>query len=241
MGLTTPDGSLNSSMAIAVDQLGGTIQQALVVARRMTTLATDADVERILRVLQVVRGKTYAQQIEKITGEVPSRRLEFLGIDKMLLTQGVTLDELDKWYAAAEQGTWEGTTYQPLPDKGQCAKILREIRQRDAVKSQHAYALIAAEAESKKDPEPVRFTVRSLKAALALGLWPLMFPEQREACWRLLEWTDLPREAVDSFWRTLSERDSWFVLGQPSPSARGLATQRIFERVYGVSGECSDK
>jgi len=226
-----------SSAAIAVSQLGGTVQQALSTARRMTTPASPADIERILRVLQVIKGKTYAQQIEKITGEVPSSRLEFLGIDKMLQTQQITRGELDHWYTIAEQNTWEGTTYQPLPDKAQCAKILRDIRSRDAVKMQHAHALIEAGAEAQREPEPVDFTPRALKASLEFGLWPLMFPEQRRACWECLEWTDLNREAIDSFWRSLDPRDKRRILSLPTESARGLATQRLYETKYGDKKE----
>lgn len=219
---------------MAIQAHGGTPEAALASARRHVELANLAEIERAVRLIQVTKGKCYSQALEKNIGQTPGSGMELLGIDKMLLDMRITLAELDELFKTVNRTKYQFTTYSPLPEVADWRQCLDDIRLKNILRLDQAHQLLKAEAESKRLPENASFTPRQLKAAVDLGMWKLMFEEQRQACYMLLEWVDLPREAIDAYWCSLSADEKRGVLTLGNASARGLATQRLYEERYGV-------
>jgi hypothetical protein len=205
-------------------------------ARRLTEPASEADVERAVRSLQVIKGKTYAKAIEKETGRCPEGFAD-LGITAMLRAMAITHDELDTWYRTAETTKYQYTIYAPLPEKADARAILDELRQRNAVRVQHAQNLIEMAEKGHEKPEKTQFTVSGLKAALELGMWPLMFPEQRQAAWMLLPWDELPHAAKWDYFRSLARDERARILHLATPDEREAATRALFDMQYNNDNE----
>jgi hypothetical protein len=223
-------------MEIAIRQLGGTLQTALKTARRLTEPASEADVERAVRSLQVIKGKTYAKAIEKETGRCPEG-LADLGITAMLRAMAITHSELDDWYKTAEQTKYQYTIYAPLPEKADARAILEELRQRNAVRVQHAQNLIEMAEKGQKTGEKERLSLSGLRTALELGMWPLMFPEQRQAAWMLLPWDELPHAAKWDYFRSLARDERARILHLATPDEREAATRALFDMQYNNDNE----
>ncbi len=110
-GLTISDGS-NPILENAIRTLAGNIADAMAMARKITTPATTVDIERAIRTMQVIKGKTYSKALEKENGRAPGT-LTDLGITDMLHRMRITEAELDAWYRMAEETKFQHTLFSP--------------------------------------------------------------------------------------------------------------------------------
>ncbi|NTU58901.1 MAG: hypothetical protein HGB00_08325 [Chlorobiaceae bacterium] len=207
------------------------MQTALLTARRITEPAGSAEVERAVRTLQVTKGKTYAKAIEKETGRVPEG-LADIGITAMLLAMQITHAELDAWYKSAETTKYQFTIYAPLPEKADARALLDEIRAANVSRRMTAENLLEMHQKSQEKPEKVQLSISGLRTSLELGLWSLMFPEQRQAVWMLLRWDELTHAAKWDYFKSLPRDERARILHLATPDEREARTRELFKLHY---------
>jgi len=229
-GLTISAG-LNPILENAVCTLGGNYTDARAMATKLTSPATTTEIERAIRTLQIIKGKTYARALEKENGRAPGTIVD-LGITDMLYRMKITVAELDALYQLAEQTKFQHTLFSPLPEKADARQMLDELRQRMISKNNAAYELLRIEQESKTLPLYSRLTTSSLRAAISLGMWPLFFEPHKEEAYMLLEWDELPEAARLEYFNGLGQEEKETVWQQATKEAREKATKTIFDKHY---------
>jgi len=230
-GLKISDG-LKPIAELAVRQLGGNYAAAKALARQHTTQATLTDIERAVRTLQVIKGKTYAKAIEKETGSVPPGTAD-LGITQMLHGMRITVAELGAWYTQAEQTKFQFTTFSPLPEKADARQLLEDVRTQQRYTKEAATELTRIEQESKQINEPVPLAAGGVRAAIILGMWPLFCEQHKQEAYLLLEWEELPQPARLEYYYSLPEDEKLHVREQPTEEKREKAVQAFFDAHHG--------
>ena len=229
-GLTISAGS-NPILENAIRTLAGNIADAMAMARKITTPATTVDIERAIRTMQVIKGKTYSKALEKENGRAPGT-LTDLGITNMLHRMRITEAELDAWYRMAEETKFQHTLFSPLPDKADARQMLDELRQKMIGLNNAASELLRNEKEQSALPCFSRLTMEGLRAAISLGMWPLFFQQHKEEAFMLLEWEELPEMARLEYFNGLGAEEQKAVWKASTKEAREANTKAIFDRHY---------
>ena len=229
-GLTISVG-LNPMLDVAVRTLGGDYPAARKMAGKLTTRASTLEIERAVRTLQVMKGKTYAKALEKENGRVPGGIVD-LGITQMLYAMRITLAELDGWYSTAERTKFQHTLFSPLPEKADARLILDDLRLKMFSKHAAARELLRLEEESKALPEHTRLSAASLRAAIGVGMWPLFFEEHKQEAFLLLQWPELPLAGRLDYFNSLAIEEQERIWQEQTAEAREKATRALFERQY---------
>ncbi len=231
MELKTSNGS-NPILEQAIRTLTGNYTTAKQKAAWMTKLADMTEIETKIRVLQVVKGKTYARAIEKENGrEIPA--LSDLGITSLLAEQLITLGELDAWRRLAETTKFHYTIYSPLPDKADAQQLLDDVRLQLTPMRNAAHELLRIEQESKALAEQKPLSPASLRAAISLGMWPLFFEQHKQEAYLLLQWAELPCIARLDYFSSLAPEEQQSIWQAKTPEAREAATQALYDLQYG--------
>jgi len=227
-GLKTSAG-LSITLKQAIQKLGRDIHEAEQRATTLLTPATDIEIERAIRSLQVIKGKTYAKALIKENGKALNEIAFDIGISMMLKKHHITQAELPLWFEEAEKTRFEGHLFQPLPDKADAWRVFMKVRDK-------IYPLRAAAEDlqgmQKQNllPRSIRLSRRGVLTALDLGMWNLFSPEQKQESFSLLEWHELPKEAKLDFFRSLPEDDQSRIFTLLDQNAREAATRKMFCR-----------
>ncbi|ASQ90938.1 hypothetical protein CHL67_08420 [Prosthecochloris sp. GSB1] len=78
----------------AVSKLGQNLSEAQKRAAPLLTAAGDIEIERAIRTLQVIKGKTYAKALLKENGKILNEISFDIGIGLMLKKHNITQEEL---------------------------------------------------------------------------------------------------------------------------------------------------
>jgi len=81
--------------------LGRNLSEAQKRAAPLLTCADDIEIERAIRTLQVIKGKTYAKALLKENGKVLNEISFDIGIGLMFKKHSITQEELHLWEAFA--------------------------------------------------------------------------------------------------------------------------------------------
>ena len=237
-GLTTSAG-LNPTLENAVRTLGGDYPAAKAMACKLTTPAATVEIERAIRTLQIIKGKTYARALEKENGRAPETIAD-LGITSMLARMKITEAELEAWYQLAEQSKFQHTLFSPLPEKADARQMLDELRQKMIAKQSAAHELLRNEQESKALPGSTRLSSSSLRAAIGFGMWPLFFDQHKEEAYMLLQWEELPEAGRLEYFNGLGAEEKKSLWQLRTKEKREEATKAIFDRHYCNKSDKSD-
>jgi len=237
-GLTTSAG-LNPTLENAVRTLGGNHHAARTMARKLTTPAATIEIERAIRTLQIIKGKTYARALEKENGRAPDMIAD-LGITDMLSRMKITEAELEAWYQLAEQSKFQHTLFSPLPEKADARQMLDDLRQKMIAKQNAAHELLRIEQESKAPPRCIRLSSSSLRAAIGFGMWPLFFDQHKEEAYMLLQWNELPEAGRLEYFDRLGAEEQKSLWKLKTKEEREEATKAIFDRHYCNKSDKSD-
>ena len=226
----------------AISTLGGDYRSALKRAYSLTTLANTIEIERCIRTLMIIKGKTYAQALEKQNGKVPGELVD-LGITQMLYAMRITRGELDTWFTTAEQSKWQFTIYSPLPEKADCRQILEDLRVKWISQNAAAAELVRIEAEHKNINQDKCLTQAGLRASIELGLWPLFYSQHKEQAFLLLQWDELPQAGRLDYFKTLTRKEQekiWLAKnleGKTEKETREILTRKMYNLQYGNEPE----
>ncbi|NMW21417.1 MAG: hypothetical protein HKK67_07255 [Chlorobiaceae bacterium] len=230
----------NPILEAAIKTLGGDYTTARHAAHQLTTDADLLEIERTVRCLQVIKGKTYSKALEKENGRtIPE--LHDLGITRMLHSMHITEAELDRWYTNAGQTKFSYSIYSPLPDKADAKQLLDDIRLQQLCLKQAASDFMRIERESQALPEHIRLTGKSLRAAIECGMWPLFYPQHKEEACMLLQWEELPEAARLEYYSGLGEEEKRAVWQHTTREAREEATKALFDAHYCNKEEISNE
>ncbi len=229
--LQTSNG-LNPILENSIRTLTGNYTTAKIKAVCMTKLADQIEIERTVRVLQVVKGKTYAKALEKENGrDIPE--LSNLGIARYLLEQRITEGELDAWYRLAVTTKFQYTIYAPLPDMADARQMLDDVRVQLLAIRNASCELLRIEAECKALPEHTCLTLAALRAAISLGMWPLFFVQHKQEAYMLLQWPELPCLARLDYFNSLTPTEKECIWEKATPQAREQACRALYDVQYG--------
>ena len=222
--------ALLSSTERAIQVLASDIHTACDMAKRLFTKAKEPDIERALCTLQIIKGKTYAQVLEKNIGKCPPPEMADLGITAMLHKMSISQAELDHWYSSAEQTRYQFTAFSPLPDKAEAKLLLDEVRMKLLPKVRAAGDLIDA-SNRPAYTEGERLSPAAVRAAIDMGMWPLFFPHHKAEAFMLLQWHELPHEAKVDYFAGLAEPYKTAICALRE-EMREAATKKHFERKF---------
>lgn len=225
---TTSDGS-NFMLEQTVRKLGRNFHEAWSRSKELVTEADETDIERAIRTLQLIKGKTYAKALLKENGRVVNEIGFDIGIGFMLRKNNISRAELGHWFDGAEKTKFEGHIFQPLPDKADAWKLFMDVRNKLFQLRRAAEELIDLQ-KQKLLPQNTRLNREGLLASLELGMWRLFSPEQKQETFTLLDWDELPKEARLDFFSSLPEHDKTRIFSLPDPDAREEATRQLFCR-----------
>ena len=223
MAPTTSDGS-NFTLDLTVRKLGKTLDEALQKAKNLLANAEDLEVERAIRTLQVIKGKTYAKALLKENGKILNELSFDIGIGIMLRKNRITQAELELWFEEAERKKFEGHIFQPLPDKADAWGLFQTIRQKLAPLSFVAQDLFEMHKNLSLPPTQEKITQGGAKTAIELGMWNLLSITQRQEALLLLEWDELPKQLKLEFFSYLSQESREAILALPCHQERENAT-----------------
>lgn len=235
----TISAGLNPMLENAVRTLGGDYQTARTMACKLTTPAATIDIERAIRTLQIIKGKTYARALERENGRAPETIAD-LGITSMLSRMKITQAELEAWYQLAEQSKFQHTLFAPLPEKADARQMLDELRQKMIAKQSAAYELLRIERESQAPPSCSRLSSSSLRAAIGFGMWPLFYDQHKEEAYMLLQWDELPEAGQLEYFNGLGADEKKSLWQLKTKEEREEATRAIFDRHYCNKSDTSD-
>jgi len=214
-----------------IRKLGRNADEALKRATQLLSRAEELEIERAIRTLQVIKGKTYAKALLKENGKVLNEISFDIGISLMLKKGRITQAELDLWYEEAEKKRFEGHIFQPLPDKADAWTLFQHIRNKLSPLSFAAQDLLDLHQKLMLPPSPSKITRKAAKTALELGMWNLLNKEQREEVILALEWNEIPRPQKLEFFSWLSEPRKAKILALSSNTARETATGAEHQRL----------
>ena len=197
---------------------------------RLFTRAKEPEIEQALCTLQIIKGKTYAQALEKSTGHCPPPEISDLGITSMLHKMSITQAELDHWYSSAEQTKYQFTAFSPLPDKADAKLLLEEVRQKLVPKFLAAGELLHASTMPSLASNE-RLTPAAVRAAIGMGMWPLFFPHHKAEAFMMLQWHELPHEAKVDYFAGLPEKEQRAIRAMREEK-REAATGKLFAMEY---------
>ena len=212
----------------AVSKLGRNLSEAHKRAAFLLTAAEDIEIERAIRTLQVIKGKTYAKALLKENGKILNEISFDIGIGLMLKKHNITQEELNLWYEEAEKTKFEGHIFQPLPDKADAWKLFQTSRRRLDKLTSAAKELHDAQQQLLTPPPSRKLTRKGALTAIELGMWSLMTTELKQEAFAVLEWEDLPKKLKLEFFHSLPKRHKSRIFALPDPDAREEATQQIF-------------
>jgi hypothetical protein len=118
-----------------IRKLGRSLDEALKRASQLLSHAEELEIERAIRTLQVIKGKTYAKALLKENGKILNEVSFDIGISLMFRKHRITKAELELWYDEAERKKFEGHIFQPLPDKADSWVLFQNIRSKLALLS----------------------------------------------------------------------------------------------------------
>ena len=211
-------------------KLGKNFDEAWSRSTELLTGADDIEIERAIRTLQLIKGKTYAKALLKENGKVINDIGFDIGIGRMFREHNISRAELERWYNDAEKTKFEGHIFQPLPDKADAWKLFMEVR----VKLFDLHRAAEELMEHQKNhllPTDTRLTREGIIASLDLGMWKLFAPEQKQETFELLDWLELPKEARLDFFNTLSPAEKSRIYHLPDPHSREQATAELFSKL----------
>jgi hypothetical protein len=214
----------------AIRKLGRTLEDALQNATRLLTQAEDVEIERAVRTLQVIKGKTYAKALLKENGKILNEISFDIGISLMLRKNRITQAELELWFEKAEQKKFEGHIFQPLPDKADAWGLFQNVRHKLSPLSFAAQDLIETRKKALLPVFHEKITRSAAKTALELGMWPLLSHEQKQEIFSLLEWDELPKQMKLEFFNSLAPETKKGIIELPDVSARENATKNEYDR-----------
>ena len=214
----------------AVSKLGRNLIEAEKRAAPLIRCADDIEIERAIRTLQVIKGKTYAKALLKENGKVLNEISFDIGIGLMLKKHNITQEELHLWYEEAEKTKFEGHIFQPLPDKADAWKLFQTSRKKLDKLTSAAKELLDAQQQPLSPTSSHKFTRKSALTAIELGMWSLMTPELKQEVFAVLEWEDLPKKLKLEFFYTLEELARKKILALAEPQQRETATRKVFYR-----------
>jgi len=214
----------------AVRKLGRNLTEAQKRAAPLLTSAESIEIERAIRTLQVIKGKTYSKALLKENGKILNELSFDIGIGSMLKKHNITQEELNLWFEEAEKTKFEGHIFQPLPDKADAWNIFQKSRRKLDALTSSAQELHEAQQQLLSPAPSNQLTRKSVKIAIELGMWSLMTPEQRQEAFAVLEWEDLPKKLKLEFFHTLPKRHKSRIFTLPDPDAREEATRQMFCR-----------
>jgi len=219
--------------------LGRNFPEAWSHSKELVTKADEIEIERAIRTLQLIKGKTYAKALMKENGRIVNEVGFDIGIGLMLRKSRISRAELDRWYDGAEKTKFEGHLFQPLPDKADAWRLFIEVRNKLFALRTAAEDLIDLQ-KQKLLPANTVLTRKGILTSLELGMWNLFSPEQKQESFALLDWHELPREAKLDFFRSLSKDDKSRIFTLPDPDAREEATRQLFCRHLNKPESCKD-
>ena len=223
---TTSDGS-KFMLEQTVRKLGRNFPEAWSRSKELVTEADEVEIERAIRTLQLIKGKTYAKALMKENGRIVNEVGFDIGIGLMLRKSRISRAELDRWYSDAEKTKFEGHLFQPLPDKADAWRLFMEVRNKLFALRTAAEDLIDMQ-KQKLLPANTRLTRKGTLTSLELGMWKLFSPEQKQETFSLLDWHELSREAKLDFFRSLPEDDKSRIFTLLNQNAREEATRQLF-------------
>jgi len=214
----------------AVSKLGRNLSEAQKRATPLLTAANDIEIERAIRTLQVIKGKTYAKALLKENGKILNEISFDIGIGLMLKKHHITQEELNLWYEEAEKTKFEGHIFQPLPDKADAWKLFQTSRRRLDKLTSAAKELHDAQRQLLTPPPSRKLTRKGALTAIELGMWSLMTAKLKQEAFAVLEWEDLPKKLKLEFFYSLSKGNKSRIFALPDPDAREEATRQMFYR-----------
>jgi len=214
----------------SVKKLARNFNDAWARSIELLTHADEIEIERAIRTLQVIKGKTYAKALLKENGRVINDIGFDIGIGLMFRKHNISRAELNRWYNEAEKTRFEGHIFQPLPDKADAWKLFLSVREKLFEMHRAAEELRDLKKKSLL-PAHTSLTIEGVKSALELGMWKLFFPEQKQEAFTLLLWQELPKEARLDFFQTLSLEEKSRIYQLPDPAAREAETQMLFDKL----------
>ncbi len=215
----------------AVSKLGRNLSEAQKRAVPLLTTADDIEIERAIRTLQVIKGKTYAKALLKENGKILNEISFDIGIGLMLKKHSITQEELHLWYEEAEKTKFEGHIFQPLPDKADAWKLFQTSRKKLDKLTSAAKELHDAQKQLLSPAPPHKLTRKSALTAIELGMWSLMTAELKQEAFAVLEWEDLPKKLKLEFFYTLDECIRKRIIALNEPKQREAATRKEFYRI----------
>ena len=215
----------------AVRKLGRNLAEAQKRAAPLLTAANDIEIERAIRTLQVIKGKTYAKALLKENGKILNEISFDIGIGLMLKKYNITQEELHLWYEEAEKTKFEGHIFQPLPDKADAWKLFQTSRKKLDKLTSAAKELHDAQRQLLTPPPSRKLTRKGALTAIELGMWSLMTAELKQEAFALLEWEDLPKNLKLEFFYSLDEPTRKKILALAEPQQREASTRKEFHRL----------
>lgn len=220
----------NFMLERAVSKLGRNLIEAEKRAAPLIRCADDIEIERAIRTLQLIKGKTYAKALLKENGKVLNEISFDIGIGLMLKKHHITQEELTLWYEEAEKTKFEGHIFQPLPDKADAWKLFQTSRRRLDKLTSAAKELHDAQKQLLSPASPQKLIRKGALTAIELGMWSLMTAELKQEAFAVLEWEDLPKKLKLEFFYTLEELARKKILALAEPQQRETATRKVFYR-----------
>jgi hypothetical protein len=217
-----------------IRKLGRSLDEALKRANQLLSQAEDLEIERAIRTLQVIKGKTYAKALLKENGKILNEISFDIGISLMLRKHRITKAELEVWYDEAERKKFEGHIFQPLPDKADAWVLFQNIRSKLAPLSFAAQDLFEMRKKALLPATPEKITRSAAKTALELGMWPLLNPEQKQEIFQQLEWHELPKQLKLEFFVSLPLKAKERIFELPDIHARENATCVEYNRLKSI-------
>jgi len=214
-----------------VRKLGRSFNEAWTRSQNLVTQADEIEIERALRTLQLIKGKTYARALLKENGKVINEIGFDIGIGIMLRKHQISREELDRWYDNAEKTKFEGHIFQPLPDKSDAWRLFMDVRKALFQLRRAAEDLIDQQ-KHQLLPANIHLSREGLIASLELGMWRLLSSDQKEESFNLLTWDELSKEARLDFFNSLPMDEKSSIYSLPDPKERELATKKRFCKIW---------
>lgn len=215
----------------AVSKLGRNLIEAEKRAASLIRCADDIEIERAIRTLQVIKGKTYVKALLKENGKILNEISFDIGIGLMLKKHNITQEELNLWYEEAEKTKFEGHIFQPLPDKADAWKLFQTSRRRLDKLTSAAKELHDAQQQLLSPASAQKLTRKGALTAIELGMWALMTAELKREAFAVLEWEDLPKKLKLEFFYSLKELTRKKILALTEAPQRKAATRNEFYRL----------
>jgi hypothetical protein len=216
----------------AVRKLGRNLDDAIQKATYLLSQAEELEIERAIRTLQVIKGKTYAKALLKENGKILNDVSFDIGIGLMLRKNRMTHAELELWFEEAEKKRFEGHIFQPLPDKADAWSLFQVVRQKLTPMSFAAQDLLSIHQRQLLPQPSTRITRKAAKTAIELGMWNLLDGKLRQEVFSVLDWNELPKALRLEFFASPSQTQKAEIMVLRGPMAREKATSEAYALLY---------